>query len=143
MAGTTIRDVMSTDLITVDRDATTVDAARAMRDNNIGPVLIVDGDQICGIVTDRDIAVEAVAAGKDPSTTKVIDLCTTNVQTVSPETTVDEAVRLMKDNSIRRLPVVENGRAVGIVSLGDLTMAVDASKAGDAIQDISSDRPNN
>jgi CBS domain-containing protein len=138
-----IRDVMTTDLVTVSRDATAVDAAKAMRDNNIGPVLVVEGDQICGIVTDRDITVEAVAAGKDPSTTKVIDLCTTNVQTVSPDTSVDEAVQLMKDNSIRRLPVVENGRAVGIVSLGDLTMEIDASRAGDAIQDISGDRPNN
>lgn len=139
----TIRDVMTTNLITVPRDATAVDAARAMRDNNIGPVLVVEGDRICGIVTDRDITVEAVAAGRDPSTTKIIDLCTANVQTVSPDTTVDEAVRLMKDNSIRRLPVVEDGRAVGIVSLGDLTMEIDSSSAGDAIQDISADRPNN
>jgi len=114
-----------------------------MRDNNIGPVLVVDGNEICGILTDRDITVEAVAAGKDPSTTKVIDLCTANVQTVTPDTTIDEAVTLMQDNSIRRLPVVENGTPVGIVSLGDLTTDLDAGTAGRMIRDISTDSPNN
>ena len=139
----TVRDVMTTDLITVRPDSTAVDAARAMRDNNIGPVLVVDGDEICGILTDRDITVEAVAAGKDPSTTKVIDLCTANVQTVTPDTSISEAVQLMKDNSIRRLPVVENGRPVGIVSLGDLTTDIDSNTAGRMIHDISTDAPNN
>ncbi|HZG93531.1 MAG TPA: CBS domain-containing protein, partial [Mycobacteriales bacterium] len=93
--------------------------------------------------TDRDITVEGVAAGRDPSTTKVIDLCTANVQTVSPDTSVDEAIQLMKDNSIRRLPVVQDGRAVGIVSLGDLTVESDAATAGNLVQDISTDSPNN
>ena len=139
----TIRDVMTTDLVTVRPDATAVEAAIAMRDNNIGPVLVFDGDEICGILTDRDITVEGVAAGRDPSTTKVIDLCTANVQTVSPDTSVDEAIQLMKDNSIRRLPVVQDGRAVGIVSLGDLTVESDAATAGNLVQDISTDSPNN
>ena len=139
----TIRDVMTTDLVTVGPDATAAEAARAMRDRSIGPVLVVDGDTICGILTDRDITVEAVAAGKDPETTKVIDLCTANVQTVTPETSVEEAVQLMQDNSIRRLPVVEGGKAVGIVSLGDLTVQIDDSTAGQMIQDISTDSPNN
>jgi CBS domain-containing protein len=139
----TIRDVMTTDLVTVGPDATAAEAARAMRDRSIGPVLVVDGDTIRGILTDRDITVEAVAAGKDPETTKVIDLCTANVQTVTPETSVEDAVQLMQDNSIRRLPVVEDGKAVGIVSLGDLTVEIDDSTAGQMIQDISTDSPNN
>jgi CBS domain-containing protein len=138
-----VREVMTTKLVTVAPDATAVDAARAMRDNNIGPVLIVDGKTIRGIVTDRDITVEAVAAGKDPKTTKVIDLCTANVQTITPDTSVEDAVRIMQDNSIRRLPVVENGTPVGIVSLGDLTTDVDEATAGRLIQDISTDSPNN
>jgi len=139
----TIRDVMTTRLVTVGPDATAVEAAVAMRDNNIGPVLVVEDGQIRGILTDRDITVEAVAAGMDPSTTKVIDLCTANVQTVSPDTPVSEAVRLMQDNSVRRLPVVEDGKPVGIVSLGDLTVDLDAATAGQMIQDISTDSPNN
>jgi CBS domain-containing protein len=139
----TIRDVMTTDLITVGPDATAADAARAMRDGNIGAVLVVDKGTVRGIVTDRDLAVEGVAAGKDPKKTKIIDLTTTNVQTVTPDTSVEDAVQLMQDNSIRRLPVVEGGKAVGIVSLGDLTIEIDESTAGQAIQDISSDSPNN
>lgn len=139
----TVREVMTTNLITVTSDSSAMDAAIAMRDNNIGPVLVVDNNQIRGILTDRDITVEAVASGKDLSTTRVIDLCTANVQTVSPDTSVEDAVQLMKDNSIRRLPVVENGAPVGIVSLGDLTVDLDAARAGEAIQDISTDRPNN
>lgn len=139
----TIRDVMTTNLVTLGPDATAVEAARLMRDNNIGPILVVDGDSIVGILTDRDITVEGVAAGLDPNTTKVIDLCTSNVQTVTPDTSLEEAVRLMQDNSIRRLPVVEDGAPVGIVSLGDLTIDLDPSKAGQMIQDISTDSPNN
>ena len=76
-------------------------------------MLVVENNEICGILTDRDITVEAVASGKDLSTTKVIDLCTANVQTVSPDTSIEDAVQLMQDNSIRRLPVVENGAPVG------------------------------
>jgi len=139
----TIRDVMTTQLVTVGPDATAVEAAVAMRDNNIGPVLVVEDGQIRGILTDRDITVEAVAAGMDTRTTKVIDLCTANVQTVTPDTPVSEAVQLMQDNSVRRLPVVENGKPVGIVSLGDLTVDLDAATAGQMIQDISTDSPNN
>ena len=140
---TTIRDVMTTRLVTVTPDTTAVDAAIAMRDNNIGPVLVVDNGKICGILTDRDITVEGVAAGKDLRTTKVIDLCTTDVQTVTPDTSVEDAVHLMQDNSIRRLPVVEDGKPVGIVSLGDLTTDLDQATAGRMIQDISTDSPNN
>jgi len=139
----TIRDVMTTTLVTVRPDSTAVEAAKAMRDNNIGPVLVVDGDRICGILTDRDITVEAVATGRDPSVTKVIDLCTSNVQTVTSDTSIVDAIQLMKDNSIRRLPVVDGGKPVGIVSLGDLTVEVDPAAAGDLVQDISSDSPNN
>lgn len=139
----TIRDVMTTALVTLRPDATATDAARAMRDNNIGPVLIVEDGRICGILTDRDITVEAVAAGKDPNTTKVIDLCTANVRTVSPDASIEEAVHLMEDNSIRRLPVVENGSPVGIVSLGDLSVDVDRASAGQLIADISAAAPNN
>lgn len=139
----TVRDVMTTKLITVTPQSTAVEAAIAMRDNNIGPVLVVDKDKIRGILTDRDITVEAVAAGRDVNTTRVIDLCTSNVQTVTPDTSIEEAVRLMQDNSIRRLPVVENGSPVGIVSLGDLTVDIDQATAGRMIQDISTDAPNN
>lgn len=140
---TTIRDVMTTRLVTVTPDTTAVDAAIAMRDNNIGPVLVVDNGKIRGILTDRDITVEGVAAGKDLRTTKVIDLCTTDVQTVTPDTSIEDAVHLMQDNSIRRLPVVEDGKPVGIVSLGDLTTDLDQATAGRMIQDISTDSPNN
>jgi CBS domain-containing protein len=139
----TVREFMTTKLITVRPDATAIEAAIAMRDNNIGPVLVVEDDQIRGILTDRDITVEAVATGRDLKTTKVIDLCTTNVQTVSPDTSIKDAVQLMEDNAIRRLPVVENGSPVGIVSIGDLSVGLDETTAGEMIRDISADSPNN
>jgi CBS domain-containing protein len=139
----TVREFMTTKLITVRPDATAIEAAIAMRDNNIGPVLVVEDDQIRGILTDRDITVEAVATGRDLNTTKVIDLCTTNVQTVSPDTSIKDAVQLMEDNAIRRLPVVENGSPVGIVSIGDLSVGLDETTAGEMIRDISADSPNN
>ena len=135
-----VRDVMTPDPVTVDSTATAVEAARKMRDMDVGAVIVVDDGEIGGIVTDRDITVRAVAEGIDPKTVTVGDVCTPSPTTISPDTSVDEALEIMEAEAIRRLPVVEEDRPVGIVSLGDLSHDDDA---GEALAEISDAPPNN
>jgi len=139
MAGT-VNDVMTGDPRCVAKDATLQDAAQQMRDADIGAILIVDGDSVAGIVTDRDIAIRGVAEGKDPGSTPVSDVGTSDVVTLSPDQSVEEALSLMQQHDVRRLPVVADGKPAGIVSLGDLS---DQSGAGQALADISDAPANN
>jgi CBS domain-containing protein len=118
----TVEEIMTTNPRTVNADDTVLQAAQLMRDNDIGDVIVVDDGQVTGIVTDRDIAVRAVAEGRDPEPTTVGDIATTGVQAIEPDASVDDALRMMREHDIRRLPVVKNGRPVGIVSLGDLAV---------------------
>jgi CBS domain-containing protein len=118
----TVEQIMTRDPRTVDASDTVIDAARVMRDNDIGDVVVMDGGQITGIVTDRDIVVRGVAEGRDPESTHVSDVCTTGVETIEPEASVEDAVSRMREKDIRRLPVAKHGRPVGIVSLGDLAV---------------------
>jgi signal-transduction protein with cAMP-binding, CBS, and nucleotidyltransferase domain len=135
----TIGEVMTRDPVTLPADSPVRDAAVAMRDSDIGDVIVLEeGDRICGIVTDRDLALRVIGEGRE-LTTKLGDICTRDINTVSPDTGVSEAVRLMTSESIRRLPVVEGGRPVGIVSLGDLAISQDPDSA---LADISADEPN-
>lgn len=136
----TIREVMTPSPRTVAHQDTVRVAAEAMRDEDIGNVIVCDSGEVCGIVTDRDIAVRVVATGKDPSKTIVGDICSKDLTTVSPDDSVDDAVRLMRDNALRRLPVVERGRPVGIVSIGDLAIDLDSHSA---LADISAAPGNN
>ncbi len=117
-----LRDVMSTPPAVVEVSAPIVDAARAMRDLDIGDVLVVDGEQLFGILTDRDITVRAVAQGTPLEAVTAGDVCSTGVLTLSADQTVEDAVRLMSDNALRRVPITEDQRLVGIVSLGDLAV---------------------
>jgi len=136
----TIRDVMTRNLRTLSPSATVMEAARAMRENGIGDVVIVDGGRLWGIVTDRDIVVRALAAGCDPDHTSVGDICSREqLVTITPEESLGRAVRLMRDRAVRRLPVEEGGRVVGVVTLGDL--AVDADRRS-ALAEISAAPPN-
>jgi CBS domain-containing protein len=106
------------------------DAARAMRDNDIGDVVVLDSNEnVCGIVTDRDIAVRAVAEGRNPAEMELKDICSRALVALGPGSSVDDAVRLMREQALRRLPVVEAGKPVGIVSLGDLAMERDPESA--------------
>jgi CBS domain-containing protein len=120
--GRTVEEIMTRDPRTVDAGDTLLDAARVMRDNDIGDVIVMDRGQVSGIVTDRDIVVRGVAEGRDPDSTEVSDVCTTGVETIEPDASVDDALRLMREKDIRRLPVAKNRRPVGIVSLGDLAV---------------------
>lgn len=136
---TTVRDVMTTDIVSCPSSAPVSEAARSMRDRDIGDVLVVDEGKVCGIVTDRDIVVRCLAEGGDAGSARVGDVLTSSLTTVAPDAPIDEAARIMRDNALRRLPVVEDGTAVGIVSLGDLAVRADPNSA---LGGISSARPN-
>jgi CBS domain-containing protein len=136
----TVEEIMTRDPRTVNADDTIVDAARVMRDNDIGDVVVMENGQVGGIVTDRDIVVRGIAEGRDPDSTSVSEVCTTGVQTIDPSASVDDAVRMMREHDIRRLPVTKNGRPVGILSLGDLAVERDPESA---LADISAASPDN
>ncbi len=125
----TIQDVMTTELVTCTGTATIADAARLMREFDIGNVLVTgDGGQLTGIITDRDIVVRCLADGA--ATTATIDqACSGDLASVAPDSSIDEAIQLMTDRSLRRVPVVDNGCAVGIVTLGDLALERDVNSA--------------
>jgi CBS domain-containing protein len=124
-----IRDVMTTQPVALQATASVVDAARAMRDSDIANVIVLENGQICGIVTDRDIAIRGVAEGRNISSLTLGDICSRQLTTLSPTDSVDDAVLLMREKALRRLPVVEGGKPVGIVSLGDLAVTQDPHSA--------------
>jgi len=127
--------------VTLDEDASVVEAARAMRDGDFGSIIIVkeDGGAVSGVVTDRDIVVRVVAEGVDPKNVRLGDICEGDVVTAGPEDPVDKVADLMRAKAIRRVPVVEGGHLVGVVSLGDLAKKMDE---GPALADISAAPPN-
>jgi CBS domain-containing protein len=135
-----VREVMSTAPETVDVETSIRDAAEKMRVADIGNVVVTENGQVKGIVTDRDIAVRAVSEGRDPDTTIVGDVMTAAPVTISPNESVKEAIDLMHQHDIRRLPVVENGRPVGVVALADVSMS---PRTQPLVADISTAPPNN
>lgn len=135
----TIHDVMMPNPLTVDKATTILVAAQMMRENDIGDVLVTEDGRLEGILTDRDIVVRGVATGRDLSETAAGECCSSDVRTVAPGDSQDKAVDLMRQHALRRLPVVEDGRPVGIVSIGDLAYERDPHSA---LADISAARPN-
>ena len=136
----TVRELMTHDLRTVSPDSSLTEAAREMRDGDVGPVLILDGDDVWGIITDRDIVVRAIADGRDAQSTQVRDIATQGVIGVEVDQPIDAAIELMRENDIRRLVATEGGRPVGILSIGDLAVERDPESA---LADISAASPNN
>jgi len=134
-----VRDVMTPNPVTLPATASLVEAALAMRDFDMGDVLVLDNGQVCGIVTDRDIVVRGIAAGNYPATVTLGEICSRDLTTLSATDRVEDAVSLMREKAIRRLPVVEGGKPVGIVSLGDLAVERDPHSA---LSDISAAPPN-
>jgi signal-transduction protein with cAMP-binding, CBS, and nucleotidyltransferase domain len=123
-----VRDVMTPGPIGVDYYQTIGETARTMRDWGIGAVLVVTGQALCGLVTDRDLVVRAVAEARAPDG-PVGPLSSTNVIGVDMDADATEAGRLMRENQVRRLPVLEDGQVTGIVTLGDLAMQDDHASA--------------
>jgi len=135
-----IRDVMTTHPQTLPESTIVREAAEAMRANDIGDVIVVDDNGgLAGILTDRDIVVRVVAEGRDPRATRIGDVASRELTAVSPDHRVGRAVQLMRERALRRLPVVEGNKVVGIVTIGDLALDRDA---GSALADISAAPPN-
>jgi CBS domain-containing protein len=129
---------MTSDPRTVEPSATVQEAAKAMRDQDVGPIPIVENGSLSGILTDRDIVVRVVAEGKDPSSTTVRDIASRDLVTIDPEQTLDEALRLMAKHQVRRLPVCEeDGRLVGIVAQADVALEGDDRTTGEVVEKIS------
>jgi CBS domain-containing protein len=136
----TVKDLLRGDPVTVEASATVEEAAKLMDQKDIGNVLVVENGAVQGIVTDRDIAVRVVAKGNGPDA-GVREACTTDLETISPDTSVDEAIQKMEQANVRRLPVVDDdGNPLGVISLGDLAQARDKDSA---LADISAASPNN
>jgi CBS domain-containing protein len=136
----TVEEIMTRDPRTVDASDPIVEAARQMREGDIGDVIVIKDGQVGGIVTDRDIVVRGVAEGRDAESTSVGDVCTTGIESIEPSASLDDALRKMREKNIRRLPVIEGDRPVGIVSLGDLAME---REPGSTLADISAASPDN
>jgi CBS domain-containing protein len=135
-----ISDVMTKDPQTVECDAPLTEAAKLMKEHDTGAILVTEGEELKGIITDRDITVRAVADGQDPSECKVSQVFTESAATLSPDDSVDDAINLVREHNVRRVPVLEDGKPVGIVSIGDLAIDRDQDSA---LADLSSSSPNN
>jgi CBS domain-containing protein len=136
--GKGVREVMTSKLCAIDADRPVAYAAQMMRDEDVGLAPIVEGDRLVGTLTDRDIAVRVVAEGRDPERTLVREVASTDVVTVDPQQDLDEALRLMAEHQVRRIPVVEeDGRLVGIVAQADVARESDDRRTGEVVERIS------
>lgn len=125
-----ISEVMTPDPVTMTSSTDLRTAATALRDNEIGDVVVTKDDgTLCGIVTDRDMVVRGLAEGLDPSSATLDEICNHKLITVGPDDSIAAAVNAMEEHAIRRLPVVDNGAIVGIVSIGDLAVERDPQSA--------------
>ncbi|MFL5971451.1 MAG: CBS domain-containing protein [Gaiellaceae bacterium] len=133
-----IRDLMTDNPCAIDAEKPVAYAAKMMRDEDVGLAPIVQGDRLVGTLTDRDIAIRVVAEGRDPESTTVRDVASTDLVTIDPEQSLDEALRLMAQHQVRRLPVVEeDGRLVGVLAQADVARHGDDSETGQVVERIS------
>jgi CBS domain-containing protein len=123
---TTIRQILAAkpDVYAIDPDATVLEALRLMEEKNIGALLVMRGERLIGIFSERDYARRMVLQGRASKDTKVREVMTENVFVIAPETTSGECMMHMTDRHIRHLPVVERGRVVGVISIGDVVRTV-------------------
>lgn len=132
-----ISELMTPDPMVYPATTSIGDAARAMRDDNVGDVLVERDGTLCGIVTDRDIVVRAVAENRNEA--RLGDICSRDLVALAPGDSVEDAIQLMRDKALRRIPVCEDGHAIGVISIGDLAIERDSDSA---LADISSAPPN-
>jgi CBS domain-containing protein len=134
---TKVRDAMTPGVRSVAPTDSLTDAAAGMRDEDVGSLPVVEGDRVVGIITDRDIVVRAVAEGADSRTGKVGDVSSGDPVTVGPDEDLDDALELMAHHRVRRLPVVEDGRLVGVVAQADVALAAKEKDSGRMLEEIS------
>ena len=132
------RDVMSSGAECIGENETVADAAKKLRELDVGSVPICgEDDRLKGMITDRDIVIEVLVEGKDPSNVKAIELGGEEVITIGADDSVSDALRTMKDHKVRRLPVIDEQRLVGVVSVADLAANIEDADLGDLVEAIS------
>jgi CBS domain-containing protein len=134
---TQIKDAMTSNPTTCEPQASVVDAAKVMAQEDVGSIPIVEGDRLGGVVTDRDIVIRVVAEGRDAQSTTVGDIASRDLVTVSPDDDLDRALELMAENQVRRLPVVEGDKLVGIVAQRDIALQGADRQTGQVVEQIS------
>ena len=135
---TVARDQMTPDPTCVKEDETLVDAARKMRDLDVGALPICgNDDRLKGMLTDRDIVVKCIAEGGDPNTATAGSLAEGKPVTIGADDDIREALEVMQDQQVRRLPVIDDHRLVGIISQADIARSLSAGKTGETVAEIS------
>jgi len=132
-----VRDAMTENPHSIGHSASVVEAARLMRAQDIGSLPITDEEKLVGMITDRDITMRVVAEAADPKMTSVGDVYSRDLISVEPDKDLAEALQLMARHQVRRLPVVENGRLVGIVAQADIALTENEKKTGELVEAIS------
>ena len=133
-----VKELMTAEPVTLAPDATLGEAATLMKQEDCGSIPIVQGGRLVGIVTDRDIVVRAIASGKDPRSTRVSEVMSADPVTIGPEDDAKDAERLMAERQIRRLPVADDGKLVGILVIGQLARRErHEEKVGETLKEIS------
>jgi CBS domain-containing protein len=135
--GKSIREVMTAEVKACEPTATVVEAATLMAQEDVGPIPIVEEGRLIGIVTDRDIVVNVVAKGADVNTTTLADIASRDLVTISPDDDLNDALGLMAAHQVRRLPVVEGDRLVGIVAQADVARTGGDKRTGEVVEEIS------
>jgi len=134
-----VREIMSAAPACMAASESVSAAAKAMKERGIGTVLVLSGGRLAGLVTGRDIAIRVLAENRDPLTTRLDDICSSELAVLSPDDAVETATRIVRDRAVRRLPVMADGTPVGVVSIGDLALDKDE---GSALPQISAFGPN-
>jgi CBS domain-containing protein len=134
---TQVRDVMTSNPASCASQAPVADAAKLMAKEDVGPIPVVEGERLVGLLTDRDIVVRVVAEGRDPQATTVGEVASSSLTTVAPDEDLDRALQLLAEQRVRRLPVVEGERLVGIVAQADIARRGDDAQTGQVVEQIS------
>jgi CBS domain-containing protein len=137
MQSTTVRDSMTEKPTTITGSAPVSEAAKLMASENVGSLPVVKGDELVGIVTDRDLVVQVVARGQDPNSVRVSDIHSERPVVASPDESLDEALKRMASEQVRRLPVVSEGRLVGILAQADVAREAQPESTGQMVEQIS------
>ena len=132
-----VRDTMTGSPRSIDASTSVVEAAQLMREGHIGSLPITADEQLVGMITDRDITMRVVAEAADPNATSVEDVYSRDLISVAPDNDLEEALGLMARHQVRRLPVVEDGRLVGIVAQADIALSENETKTGELVEAIS------
>jgi CBS domain-containing protein len=133
-----LRDVMTSNPCTIDADKSVAYAAKMMQEEDVGLAPIVEGDMLVGMLTDRDIAVRVAAEGRNPEQVNVLEVASKKIVTIDPQQDLDDALRIMAQHQVRRLPVVEeDGRLIGVVAQADIAREGDDATTGQLVQEIS------